>query len=186
AVDAPDRLTHLASHVGIFRNARPAAGRDLQIGNLAAPVREISEEALKRAHAFGNALAVVEPVDADDHGPARQAVQHLAHKAGLDRAARETRESFSLHSHRERADANDTIAEMKTVPCRPGQPAFIGNVPRKIRRIDFGLETDQVVVAERRDQLIMIWQGCDYFRGRERNVYEEPDLVVMPAIAQCL
>ncbi len=85
AVDAADRLAHLAADVGIFRNAGAAARRDLQIGHLAAPVREIGEEALERVHALGDALGVIEPVDADDHGAAGQAVEHLAHECGCRR-----------------------------------------------------------------------------------------------------
>ena len=107
-------------------------------------------------------------------------------KRGLDRAARQARESFRLHPDRECADANNAIAEVKAVAARPWQAAFIGDVAGKIRRIDFGLEADQVVVAERRDQLIMIGQGREDFRRRERNVDEETDLVVVPAIAQRL
>ena len=158
----------------------------MQIGHLAAPIGKIGEKALKRAHALGNALAVVEPIDADDHSTARQAAQHFAYEVRLDRPPRQARESFCLHPDREGADAYDAIAEVKAVAARPWQAALVGDVAGEIRRIDFGLETDQVVMAERWDQLIVIWQRREDFWRREWNVDEEPDLVVMPAIAQRL
>ena len=52
----------------------------------------------------GNALGVVEPVDADDHGAAGQAVEHLAHEGRFDRAPRQPRESLGLDADREDAD----------------------------------------------------------------------------------
>ena len=75
---------------------------------------------------------------------------------------------------------------MEAVAARPGQPAFVGDVAGEIRGIDFGLEADQIVVAERRNQLIVIGQRRENFRRREWNVDEKADLVVVAAIAQRL
>ena len=75
---------------------------------------------------------------------------------------------------------------MEAVAGRPWQTALVGDVTGEIRRIDFGLEADQIVVAKGRDELIVVWQSRDDLRRRERNVDEKTDPVVMPAIANAL
>ena len=65
---------------------------------------KIGEKALERVHALGDALAVVEPIDADDHGAAGQAIQHLTHEMRFDGAAREPCESLGLDADRKGTD----------------------------------------------------------------------------------
>ena len=182
----PYGLTDRAPHIRIFWNAGAAARRDLKIGDLAAPIREIGEKALERVHALRDALAVVEPIDADDHCAAGEAFEHIANKFGFDGAARKARESFRLHADRERADLYGAISELKAVTARPRKPALVGDVAGEVRCVDLGLKPDQVVVAECGNELIVIGQGRDDFRRRKRNVNEETDLVAVPAIAQRL
>src|SRR5262245_37184198 len=104
----------------------------------------------------------------------------------LDCPPCQPRESFCLHTDRERADVDDAITEMEAVAAGPWQAALVGDVAGKIRRIDLGLEPNEVVMAKRGDQLIVIWQRREDFRRREWNVNKKPDLVVMPAVAQRL
>ena len=72
------------------------------------------------------------------------------------------------------------ISELKAVAAPPRKPAFIGDVAGEVRGVDFGLKPDQIVVAQCRDELIVIGQGRDDFRRRERNVNEKTDLVAGP------
>ena len=131
-------------------------------------------------------FAVVEPVDADDHGAAGEALQHLTDEMRFNRAAREPCERLRLHPDRKGADLHHTIAKVEAIAACPRQPALVGDVAREIGGIDFGLEADQIVVAERRNELVVIWQRREDFRRRERNMDEEADLVAVAAIAQRL
>ena len=108
---------------------------------------KVGEKAFERVHAFGDALAVVEPIDSDDHCAAGEALQHIADKFGFDGAAREPRKCFRLHADREGSDLYRAISELKAVAARPGEPALIGDVTGEVRSVDLGLKPDQVVVA---------------------------------------
>src|SRR3954451_21710291 len=110
AVDAANRLADLAAQIGVFGNADAAARRDLQIGDFAAPVREIGEESLEGIHALGDALGVIEPVDTDDDGADGQAVEYFAHEAALDGAPRQPLEWLGFDTDRERSHLHGTIA----------------------------------------------------------------------------
>ncbi len=81
---------------------------------------------------------------------------------------------------------HDAIAEMKAVAAGPRQAAFVGDVAREIGGIDLGLKTDEIVVAQRRNELVVVRQRGDDFRRRKRNMDEKSDLIGMTAIAQRL
>src|SRR4029453_6356617 len=115
-----------------------------------------------------------------------QAVQHLAHEVGLNSTSRQAGEGFGFHSDGESPDMHDAIAEMKTVATSPWQAAFVGDVAGEIGGIDLSLKSDKIVMAERRNELVVIGQGRKNFRRRKRNVDEKPNLIVMAAIPQRL
>src|SRR5262245_66480206 len=58
-------LAHCTAHIGVLGNASAAARSNLKVSHLATPIGKIGKEALERAHAFRNALAVVQAIDAD-------------------------------------------------------------------------------------------------------------------------
>src|SRR5581483_11503849 len=146
-------------------------------GDPAAPIRIVGEKALERTHALGDALAVVESVDSDNHCATGEAFQNLADEVRLDCPPCESRERLGLNSDRESTDLYRAIAEVEAVAARPRQTALVGDVAREIGCIDFGLKSDQVVVTERGDQLVVIGKRCEDFRRRKRNMDEEADLV---------
>ena len=66
------------------------------------------------------------------------------------------------------------------------QAAFVGEIAGEIGGVDLGLEADQIVMAERRDQPLVVGQRGEDFRRRKRNVQEEADPVLVAALAQRL
>jgi hypothetical protein len=62
----------------------------------------------------------------------------------------------------------------------------IGNTPREIHRVVLGLEADQIVGAQLRDQPFVVRQRRENLRRRKRHVQEVADAVAMAAIAQHL
>jgi len=147
---------------------------------------KVGEKTLEREHALGDALAVVEPVNTDDHGAAGEALQHLTDEMRFNGAAGEPRERLGLNADRKGADPHHTIAKVEAIAACPRQPALVGDVAREIGGIDLGLKSDQIVVAQRGYELIVIWQRSENFRWREWNMDEEADLVAVTAIAQRL
>ncbi len=82
------------------------------------------------------------------------------------------------------ADVHDAIAEMEAVAAAPRQAAFVRNVAREVGGIDLGLKTDEIIVTQRRNELVVVGQRGDDFRRRKWDVDEESDLVDVAAIAQ--
>ncbi len=66
------------------------------------------------------------------------------------------------------------------------QPAFVLEIAREIVGVVLGLEADQIVGAQLRDEPFVVRQRGENLRRRKRNVQEEADAVAMPAVAQHL
>src|SRR5262245_49954521 len=94
----------------------------------------------------------------------------------LDSEPRQAGAGFRFHPDGESPHTSDAITEIKPLAVPPRQAAFVGDVAREIGGIDLGLKSDEIVVAERRNKLIVIGQGRENFRRRERNVDKKPDL----------
>ena len=75
---------------------------------------------------------------------------------------------------------------MKAVRVDALETTLVRQIARKIGGVDFGLEADEVVVPERGYQPLVIGQRRENLRRRERDVNEETDLVLVPALAQRL
>ena len=89
AVDAAGRLADRALHLGIFLDLGAALRRDLQIGDLAVPVRIDREEALEGIQPLREALGIVEPVDADHQARPARLSTHVAHERRAHAAPRQ-------------------------------------------------------------------------------------------------
>ena len=102
----------------------------------------------------------------------------------FDRAPRQPREGFGLDADRKHADAHDTLADREAVARNRRQVGFVVEITGEIGGVDFGLEADQVVLAERRNELLVVGQRGEDFRRRARHVEEKADLVLVAALAQ--
>jgi hypothetical protein len=61
---------------------------------------------------------------------------------------------------------------------------LVREIAREIRRIAVGLKADQIVVAKRRDQLLVVRHGREDLRRGHRNVKEEANSVLVTAPSQ--
>ena len=66
------------------------------------------------------------------------------------------------------------------------QAAFARQVAREVERVVAGLEADQIVLAQRRHQPLVVRQRGEHFRRRTGNVQEVADPVLVAARAQRL
>jgi hypothetical protein len=66
------------------------------------------------------------------------------------------------------------------------QAAFAREVTAEIEGIIPGLETDEIVFAQRWNEALVVRQCSQYFRRRKWNVKEEADGILVPTLAQCL
>jgi hypothetical protein len=64
AIDPADQPLHALAQLGVIGNLRTRRNRDLQKCDAATPFRAAIEQPLKRLEALGDALGVVEPIDA--------------------------------------------------------------------------------------------------------------------------
>ncbi len=134
------------------------------------------EELLVGAETLHQALGVVQPVDADDGLAAR--VGRAAH--GMRAALVAFGELLDLVRHH----ADRVYAGAEVLPVG-GQTAvrlddaahLTGDVVLEGQAVGVGLETDQVVVAERLKQVVVRWDGGEDFRRRKRDMQEEADAV---------
>ncbi len=64
------------------------------------------------------------------------------------------------------------------------QPRFAGHAFKEGQTVVFGLEAQQIIIAEIFKQLVPWRQRVENFRRRERDMQEETDAVVDAAFAQ--
>jgi len=98
------------------------------------------------------------------------------------RAARYHREAtdqrlLSIH-------AQNVLASRLEYADFPHLAAFGNQIANEILDIAVGLEADNVVLYEQRDQLFMVRQRGQNFRRWKRNMQEESNPVAMPTAAQ--
>ena len=186
AVDAAGGRADRALHLGIFLDLGAALRGDLQISHLAAPIGVDRKEALERIHALSEAFRIIEPVDADHHGAAGEAVEHVLHERGTHRASSQPAELAGLDPDREYADAHRVAVRLVGELAALLQPAFTLEIAGEIGRVILGLQTDEIVGAQLRDQPFVVRQCGDDLGRWERNVQKEPDPVAVTAIAKHL
>ena len=102
------------------------------------------------------------------------------------RTPREPIEFFRLHADGENTDADRSVGGLECVRIAAWYSAFLAQVAGEICGIDFGLKTDQVVMAHCRNKVFMIRERGENFRRWKRNVVEKADLVAVTALAQRL
>ena len=120
------------------------------------PVGEVREKTLEGVHPVRDALAVVEPVDADDHGAPGQAANHIAHERHIGGAAREFGKGLGLDSDREHTDLRDSPVVIEAVRSNRFQADLGQQITREIIGIGFRLEADEVEIAKRRNKPLVI------------------------------
>ncbi len=156
--------------------------RDLQELDVVAVRRVAVEEFLVGAEALHQTLGVVQPVDANDGLAA--CVGGAAH--GMRAALVAFGELLDFVRHH--TDGVDAGAEVLPIG---GQAAIrlddathlAGDVVLKGQAVGVSLEADQVVVAERLEQVVMRRDGGEDFRRRKRDVQEEADAVAHAKLA---
>ena len=181
----PAGAVHRRLHLGIFLDRAAALGRDLQIGDLAVPFRMGRQEALIGFQPQRDALGIIQPVHPDHQG-ARHRGDNLLDKGSSHRAPRQPGEIAGLDPHREGADAHGPVAGAQPERHVRGRAQLLGQVAGEIGGVAVGLESHQVVIAQRRDQGLVIGHGGEDFRRRQRDMQEKADAVVQPARAQRL
>src|SRR5262245_5633079 len=91
-------------HLDIFADFRAALRSDLQIRDPIAPARISDEEALEGFHPLHDALAVIEPIDADQYRTADEAVVDAADNGRLHRPLGPFPHLLHVHADRENAE----------------------------------------------------------------------------------
>ena len=92
---------------------------------------------------------------------------------------------LGLDPDRKRIDPHFPLAHRKGEVAAV-QPAFAREIAGEVEGVVAGLEADQVVFAERRDQPLVVRQRGEHLRRRTGNVQEKADAVLVPARAQRL
>src|SRR5689334_10935683 len=66
------------------------------------------------------------------------------------------------------------------------QPAFARQIAAEIKSVVPGLESDEVVFGERRDEALVVRQRCQHFGRRTRDMKKKADAILVAALAEGL
>src|SRR5271157_1880858 len=105
AVDSADQRRHFIFDRGVVLDAGPAPWRDLQQGDARSPLWIDFEKAVESVDALGDALGIIEPVDAEHEAQPLEALSNFPGERRTRGIAREPRVSGRLDADRKSADA---------------------------------------------------------------------------------
>ena len=143
-----------------------------------------SEQALEGAEAREQALAVVEPVDADDErAPDETGAQALDRAAG-DGLARHFGDPVGIDADRVDAGAEAVAEGVDRAVIVDTAADLVDDVVAKRAHIGRGLEADQIIGRERAHQRRVVGQGQQHLPGRKRRVQEKADRLAHAELAQ--
>jgi hypothetical protein len=134
--------------------------------------------------ALGDALGIVEPVDADDQLLAVEALQHALVQRGLCRPFRQRGEFFRLDADRIGPGGEDAPIGGKARSIQTGGEVAPRQAVGKVLAIMFGLETKHVIGGQARQKCLVHRHGMEDVRCRPGNVQEEADPVGHTLTAQ--
>ena len=184
-VDASGRLLELAPDPRIGAQVGARQRCDLQIGDAAEVVGMGLQEALVGAEAAGQALAVVEPVDADHQPPAEQSGDHASHVfaalrfhgLALDRIDVDA-DRVGVQHHAPLACAHRAVRQQRfgAVQLQHGRAEGVD--------VGLRLEAEHVVGQHRIHELAVDRQHAQRLDVREGHVQEERGRLLCPLFAQ--
>src|SRR5690606_40574836 len=133
---------------------------DLQVGQGALLVRVPTRRSSDLVEALGQALGVVQPVHADRQRPGLRAGAQAAYRRLVDRARRLARDFRGIDADRERAGAEAAstrrLEQARADDAAAAVQAYVG---MEAVVVALGLEAEQVVGVQRREQALVVGHG---------------------------
>ena len=164
-----------AAQVAILRQILAAGGGDLHQHHLAAVLRVARKQRLVGAQALGDALAVVEPVDADDQRAVAQGAVHGRELAPPFGRGDKPLDLLDVDADRAGVDLDRPLADAEPVALERLGAQLAAGIVGEMLAVGRRLKPDDVVGAQVRRQLAMPRHGGVELGGRERDVQEEAE-----------
>src|ERR1700693_4034816 len=92
-------------------------------------------------------------------------------------------EGRSLDADRKHIDPNRPVGDDE-IEIVAVQTAFPREITAEIEGIIAGLEADEIVFTQRRNETFVVRQRSQYFRRWARDVKEKADAILVPTLAQ--
>ena len=186
-VDATGLLFQRVTDLGVGRDLRAAVRRDLYVAHFPLFLGEHLQESLEGGEALGQALAVVQPVDADQAFPAEQARNpaHALHGLlvpGLDRFRFR---ALDVHADREHAETQLSSADRDAAVGGHGfGPEDFHDRGAEGIQVASSLEADQVKARQLAHEFCVRRERPQCLDVREGDVQEESDRLLRAELAQ--
>ncbi len=178
-------LLECLADVGIGAHVRPRQRSDLNVRDAPDVLGIRLEKVLVGGKALDQALAVIEPVDADHERAGHQTVDHAVDDVRLHRGDRFGLERVDIDADREHVRAQYALADSNSI-VRTDRFASKEMLDAGMESVQvvLGLKTHHIVVREIPQQLRVCRQHAQHFDVRKRDMQEESDRSVYAAFAQ--
>jgi hypothetical protein len=122
-------------------------------------------------------FGIIQAVDTNNHSAAGQARDNVSYERRMNGTSREPIELRRLDTNRKNANTDGPTRRLECVQVTAQHRAFLPQIARKIRGIDLGLKTDEVVLAHGRNEVLMIRKRCQNLWWRKRDMVKKPILL---------
>ncbi|MNI40214.1 hypothetical protein D3C73_944270 [compost metagenome] len=184
-VDVAGDLLQLAAQLPVLGDIAARDRRDLQVGERAALVGMALQVAFEAEETLGQALGVVQAVHADGELAVAQAAAQVLHCRLAGGGAGLAGDQLGVDADRERCGAEvASTGRFEVAVVEHPTAAEQAQVGLEAIGIALGLEADEVVGIQRREQPQMVGHRLQQIGRWHRDVQEEADAAADAALAQ--
>src|SRR5208283_3563028 len=184
AVDSADQHRHFMLDRSVVLDIGAAPWRDLQQRYARSPLWIDFEKAIECVDSLGDALGIVEPVDAEHEAQPLEALSNFPGEWRTRGIAREPRVSGRLDADRKSADPGLASVHFESQAAPSLGARFRQDVRGEIIAIVLGLKADEIIVCKGAEDLFVVRQCAQNIQRSTGDVQEETDRIEMPSGAQ--